>query len=407
MQDPRWPTFPPRNITLDCVVPDGKDPSRGSLRVRDTEGREYLDAINGIGCLPLGHAHPKWIAAIEDQMRKLVAAAATFYTEPQQAFAAEVVRRAPVKDGRVFIGNTGTEVTEASLKIATRATKRDVVIAFDRAFHGRTFGSIALTAKSAYRHPYVSILGEPDELFARMNVARATYGDLDAVAKLFSEYSGRVAMVCVEPIQGEGGIHPASKDFLLGLKELCEKNGACLGLDEIQSGSGRTGDFSAWTTICGDVDADIVWYAKAIGGGFPISAVVAKAELAEQMGAGSHGSTFGGNPLACAAGLATLRIMDEEKLLDSARNQLPTVRKIAEERPIPAVKEVRGLGAMIGIELGDADLAGRTVKAAQEEGLLVVLSGGTAVRWLFPFRAAQDDLREAWERLSRAVAKAG
>src|SRR5687768_2876208 len=153
MQDLRWPTYATRNLVLDGAVFDDVPPGRGSMRVRDQAGNVYLDAVGGIGCLPLGHGHPKWIAAVETQMRKLVAAAGTFWTEPQQALAGALAKRMLWPQTRTFIGNTGTEVTEASLKLALRATGRDVVIAFDRAFHGRTLGAIALTANKAYRQP--------------------------------------------------------------------------------------------------------------------------------------------------------------------------------------------------------------------------------------------------------------
>ncbi len=405
MQDRRWPTYALRNIVLDAFVPDAS--GRGSLRVRDTEGNVYLDAINGIGCLPLGHGHPKWIEAVHAQTKRLVAAAGPFWTEPQQVLAAEIVARSPVREGRVFFGNTGTEVTEGAIKVATRATGRDVIVAFDNAFHGRTLGSIALTGTKQYRDPYVSTLDEPDDRFARMNVARAPFGDLEAVAALFDRHRDRVAMVVVEPVQGEGGIRPATKAFLLGLRELCKKHGALLGLDEIQSGIGRTGSFAAATTLTGDdVDADIVWYAKALGGGYPVAACVARGDLAEHMIKGSHGSTFGGNPLACAAAVATLRIMEEENLFASAAEQLPTLRRLAAEDPIGAVREVRGCGAMIGLELGDAALALRVASQCQAHGLLATVSGGTAIRWLFPYRAGREELTEAWAAFRAAVEKA-
>jgi acetylornithine/succinyldiaminopimelate/putrescine aminotransferase len=405
MQDRRWPTYAPRNVTLDAFVPDAS--GRGSMRVRDTDGREYLDAIGGIGCLPLGHGHPRWIAALHAQMQKLVAAAGPFWTEPQQQLAAELVARSPVQDGRVFFGNTGTEVTEGAIKLATRSTGRDVIIAFDNAFHGRSLGSIALTGTKKYRDPYVSTFGEPDDRFARMNVARAPFGDLDAVEALLEEHGARVAMVCLEPIQGEGGIRPASREFLLGVRQLCRFHGALLGLDEIQTGSGRTGNFAAWTTLAGDADVDVIWYAKALGGGYPVAACVARGDLAEHMGKGSHGSTFGGNPLACAAGVATLQIMDEEKLFASAAQQLPTLQRIAAVAPIAAVRELRGCGAMIGIDFGDADFAGRVVTACHDHGLLATQSGGTAIRWLLPFRAGAEELGAAWTALRGAVQQAG
>lgn len=407
MQDRRWPTYPNRDIVLEGVAP-GHDPDgRGSLWLRDSAGREYLDAVGGIGCLPLGHGHPRWVAALAEQAAMLAAAAGPFFTQPQQRLVGELVARTPIPDARVFLGNTGTEVNEAAIKLALRATRRDVIVGFHRAFHGRTLGSIALTATPAYRDPYVSCLGEPDDRFARMNVARATFGDLDSVQACFGEHRDRVAAVFVEPVQGEAGIHPAEREFLVGLRRLCDEHGALLGIDEIQCGSGRTGHFAAWTTIVGDDPAlapDIAWFAKAMGGGFPVAACVTRASLAEHMSKGSHGSTFGGNPLACAAALATLAIMDDEGLQASAAAQLPTLQRIAAEDPHAKVKDVRGAGAMIGIEIvGDGEPAAPLAGLLQEVGVLVTICKGTTVRLLFPYRADEPVLRLAWTRLRECL----
>lgn len=409
MQDPRWPTYATRDIVLSGAAP-GRDPEgRGSLWLVDTEGREYLDAVGGIGCAPLGHAHPRWVAAIGEQASQIAAAAGTFFTLPQQALAHEITRRAGIPDARVFLGNTGTEVNEAAIKLVLRATGRDVIIGFHRSFHGRTLGSIALTATPAYRDPYVSCLGEPEDRFAHMNVARATYGDLDSVRAELERYRGRVAAVFVEPVQGEGGIHPASREFLVGLRRLCTEHGALLGTDEIQCGAGRLGTFAAWSTLVGDepeLAPDVAWFAKALGGGFPVAACVAKERFASAMTKGSHGSTFGGNPLACAAALATLQIMDDEGLLPAAAAQLPTLQKIAAADPHPRVAEVRGAGAMIGIEIageGEGEPAAPLGGILQGEGLLVTICKGTTIRLLFPYRADAAVLRDAWTRIRRGL----
>jgi len=410
MQDWRWPTYRPRNITFEQVVYEDDDPNRGGVRVKAADGTVYLDAVGGIGCLPLGHSPPRWVEAMTQQMKTLMIAAGPFWTEINQAFVERLVDLSPVEDGRVFVCNTGTEGTEATIKAALKATGRDVIIAFDNAFHGRSLGSLSMTANPKYRESYMTTLGEEGQTFARMNVARAPFGDLDAVAALMEQYEGRVAMVSLEPVQGEGGIHPAKREFLVGLHGLCRKHGALLALDEIQAGVGRTGDFTAWTTIVGDdpdLYPDIIWWAKALGGGFPIGAVVARGDVAAHMVPGTHGSTFGGNPLACRAGMTTLDIMDEEGLFESAGKQLGTLQKLAADAPISAVREVRGLGAMLGIEFGDSDRVTKLVAAAAEQGLLVTASGGTAVRWLFPYWADENILGEAWDKLSKAVAAVG
>ncbi|MBC8068863.1 MAG: aspartate aminotransferase family protein [Deltaproteobacteria bacterium] len=408
MDDLRWPTYANRKTLLDSAVFDDVAPGQGSMRVRDHDGNVYLDAVGGIGCLPLGHGHPKWIAAVESQMRRLVAAAGTFWTEPQQDLAHELARRVPLKDARTFIGNTGTEVTEAAIKLALRATGRDVILVLDRAFHGRTLGAIAMTANLAYRQPYVTCIGEEGSSFAHMNVARTPFGDLDALAAAFDRYAGRIAMLAIEPIQGEAGIYPSTREFLVGARELCTKNGALLGADEIQSGSGRTGHFLAWTTLVGDDPAlqpDLVWLAKAIGGGFPVAACVTTDALAQHMIKGSHGSTFGGNPLAAAAAVATLRIMDDDGLLATAAAQLPTLQKIAAGDPEPRVLEIRGSGAMIGIQIaGESQPAAPLADAMQKLGVLVTICSGHTVRVLLPYSAGVAELRQIWTTLRQALA---
>jgi acetylornithine/succinyldiaminopimelate/putrescine aminotransferase len=405
MQDWRWPTYRPRNITLEQVVYENDDPNRGGVRVKASDGKVYLDAVGGIGCLPLGHSPKRWVEAMTQQMNTLMIAAGPFWTEVNQTLAKRVVDLSPIDNGRVFFGNTGTEVTEAGIKAALKSTGRDVILGFEKAFHGRSLGSLSLTANPKYRAAFLSTPGDDGKRFAHMNVVRAPFGDLAAVEALFEQYADRVAMVCLEPVQGEGGINPAKREFLVGLHGLCRKHGALLALDEIQAGSGRTGDFSAWSTLVGDdVQPDIIWWAKALGGGFPIAAVVTREDIAQHMVPGTHGSTFGGNPLACRAGLTTLDIMRDDDLFARAGRQLSTLQSIASAQPIAAVREVRGLGAMLGIDFGDAELVTKLIGATAEQGLLVTASGGSAIRWLFPYWAGEQILGEAWDRLGKAVA---
>lgn len=405
MQDQRWPTYAPRNIVLEGAADD--DP-RGSLRVRAEDGRVFLDGIGGIGCCPIGHAHPAWRDAIAKQLGAIAAVANTFWTRPQQQLAARLSELFGIAGGQAFLCNSGTEATEAAIKLALRATGRDTIIAFDGAFHGRSLGAIGLTAKSEYRAPYVATLEDGDEpRFARSRVRRLPFNDADALREAFASEGDRIAAVFLEPIQGEAGIFPASKSFLLEARELCSRYGALLGLDEIQSGSGRTGRWTAWQSIVGDEAApDLVWLAKALGGGFPIGACIARPDLAQHMQPGTHGSTFGGNPLACTAALATLRVIEEEGLLAAAQAQWTTLQQLARQSPIGAVTELRGLGAMLGIQIGapQEQRAKAVGQALGEAGILTTVCGGHTIRLLFPYRAGAAELGAVWQAISKAVA---
>lgn len=408
-RDLRWPTYGAgRGITLDAAVPVDNG---GSLRVRDVEGKVYLDAIAGIGCAVLGHGHPLWLEAVERQLGKLASVANTFWTVPQQQLAARLGELFPIDDCRPFFANTGTEATEAAIKLALRATGREIIVVCERAFHGRTLGSIALTANPTYRDPYVTCMGEPASgRFATMQVLRVPFNDADALTAAFAEHGPRIAAVFMEPIQGEGGVWPADRSYLVHARELCTEHGALLGMDEIQSGCGRTGHWSAWETIVGNGDGDpkpdILWLAKALGGGFPIGACLTTEALAAHMGAGTHGTTFGGNPVACVSALATLRILEEEDLLEAAARQLPTLRAIAEREPNPEVTDIRGAGAMIGVQLGGLEdgRAKAIGDALMANGLLATTPGGHTVRLLFPYAAGEAELTEAWRAIAAACA---
>jgi acetylornithine/succinyldiaminopimelate/putrescine aminotransferase len=241
-----------------------------------------------------------------------------------------------------------------------------------------------------------------------MNVVRVPFGDASALDEVFDDYGSRIAAVFIEPIQGEAGIWPATKSFLLHARALCDRHGALLGIDEIQSGCGRTGQWSAWDSIVGDdAQPDILWLAKALGGGFPVGACLTTAKLAEHMGAGTHGTTFGGNPVACVAALATLRIIEAEGLLARAGAQRPTLDQIAADQPNPEVTQIRGIGAMIGVQLGAlADGRAKQINdALAEEGVLATTPGGHTVRLLLPYAADAGVLREVWAAITRACAR--
>ena len=211
MQDLRWPVYPRRETFLSAAE------SPASVRVKDSSGKVYLDAVNGIGCGVLGHAHPRWAAAISEQLSTLACAANSYRTLPQAEFGARLAEVMPLRDARVFFANTGTESTEAALKLALKCRPdRDMVLAFRGAFHGRTFGALSLTANAKYRDPYVDCHGEGnDDRFAHHRVVRANLNDVASIEEVFSRYGHRLAAAFIEPIQGEAGVFPATKAFLL------------------------------------------------------------------------------------------------------------------------------------------------------------------------------------------------
>lgn len=408
-QDLRWPTYALRELTLESVVPDER--GNGALRVCDLHGRTYLDAVNGVGCAPLGHAHELWVTAIHKQLQQLTSVANSFFTRPQQQLAARLAALLPVNRARVFFCNSGTEATEAAIKLAIKSTGRSTIIVFERAFHGRTLGALSLTANLNYRHPYVQCEGESEQAaFCQARVIRLPFNDMQRVRDVFASVGKQIAAVFVEAIQGEAGVYPATKEFLCTLHQLCRHHGALLGIDDVQAGCGRTGTWSAWTQIVGDdpqIRPDILWVAKALGGGFPIGACLAEEKIAQTMGKGSHGTTFGGNPLACTAALATLRIIEEEGLLHRAHNQLLILQEIAQKNPIAQVSEIRGAGAMIGIQIGEPSQQVATAvgnRLMHEHGILVTVCGGHTIRLLLPYRAGQAELVEIWTALAKICA---
>lgn len=402
MSSLRWPTYPSRNLRIE------RGTAPGSAYVLDDQGNKYLDCVAGIGCAVLGHGHAGWVNAVQEQLSKVICMANSYDSSPRDALAQRLIDISPVEQGRVFFANSGTESTEAAIKISLKATGKDTILAFDRAFHGRSLGSLALTSNPKYRAPYISGPGDALDRFAHCKVVRIPFGDEQALDAAFEQHHASLAAVFIEPIQGEGGVFPATREYLLGLRERCLKHKVLLAVDEIQTGIGRTGSWTAWEHLCGkDAPVDIIWYAKALGNGYPVGACVAREDLAQHMGLGSHGTTFGGNPGACAAALATLDIIESEGLLQSAGAQIGVLRELAKASPIPQVTEIRGVGSMIGIQFGERkDAIAKPMGAAMiEQGVLVTVPGGHSVRSLLPYAAKASEIQELWEALTRASQK--
>lgn len=312
-------------------------------RVVDADGKEYLDLLAGIAVNALGHAHPALTDAIAEQARRLIHISNFFTSEPQIELAERLLALAEAPAGSaVFFTNSGTEAIEAAIKLARR-TGRQRMVAAEGCFHGRSTGALALTHKASYREPFAPLIPQ---------VTHVPYDDSDALRAVFTDDTSPVGALFLEPIQGEAGVIPASSSYLRLARELCTRHGALLVFDEVQTGVGRTGRWFAHERA--GVQPDAMTLAKGLGGGVPIGALVTYGSVVSGLlTAGQHGSTFGGNPLACAAGLAVLRTIEADALLDNARavgDKLAAgIRGLAH----PRIAEVRGEGLLIGIGLRD------------------------------------------------------
>lgn len=335
--------------------------------VRDVEGREYLDLLAGIAVNVLGHAHPALVAAVSEQAAKLIHVSNFFTTRPQIELAERLVAASGGDgDTRVFFCNSGAEANEAAFKLARRTARPGVVVA-DGGFHGRTLGALSLTSKQAYREPFEPLVP---------GVTRVPYDDVEALRAAVDDTVGAVIL---EPIQGEAGVIEASPEYLRAAREVTRERGALLILDEVQTGVARTGEWFGFQTIAPEVMPDAITLAKGLGGGVPIGALVTFGAASTMFEAGQHGSTFGGNPLACAAGVAVMRTIEDERLREQARrlgeHLVAAVENLGDER----VVTVRGRGLLRGIVLRDP-LAQRVVVRAREAGFIINATGPDVIR---------------------------
>lgn len=351
--------------------------------VWDERGTEYVDFFAGIAVNALGHAHPALVDAVTTQLRTL-GHVSNFFTSGPQVELAERLVGLLGGNGRVFVSNSGTEANEAALKI-TRRTGRTRLVAMEGAFHGRTMGSLALTAKAAYREPFEPLPGE---------VTFVPYGDAAALAAAVDDTT---AAVVLEPIQGEAGVLLPPEGFLAEARAVTRRHGALLWVDEVQTGVGRTGEWFAHTRD--GVAPDLVTLAKGLGGGIPIGATIALGDTATLLQPGNHGTTFGGNPVACAAALAVLDTIEKESLLAAATargDQLAAVLGAG-----AGVTAVEGRGLLLGAQLV-TDIAAQVVARAQERGFLLNNTGPARLRFapaLTVTEADIDALGAAWAEI--------
>jgi 4-aminobutyrate aminotransferase len=356
-------------------------PVRGEgLTIEDIDGNLFLDFAAGIAVNSTGHAHPQVVAAIKEQAAELIHfSASDFYLPIYPQVCQELARIAPMSGrARAYLGNSGTEVVEAAIKLARFATKRPYIVAFLGAFHGRTYGSVSLTASKAKYHAGFGPL--------LPGIFHAPYGRVEDLRwfddVLFDKLApaSEIAAIIVEPIQGEGGYLVPENGFLQGLRRICDEHGILLIADEIQSGAGRTGRM--WAVEHWGVEPDILLTAKGIASGMTLGALIARAELLETWGAGAHGSTYGGNPVACAAALATIELLESGLVANAAArgDQALTALAHLRDRFPSLVTDVRGMGLMLGIEFDTPEHAEEVQWSAFQKGLLVLECGKSSVR---------------------------
>jgi predicted acetylornithine/succinylornithine family transaminase len=353
-------------------------------RVRDVEGREYVDLTGGWGVTAIGHCHPRLVEAIAVQAGRLMQTTNLFYTLPQLELAERLLGHVPEEIRRAFFVSSGAEAMEGALKLAHRATGRTQFVSTTRSFHGRTLGALSIIGQEKHRAPYQRIL--PEGTFV-------PFGDLEAARRAID---ANTAAFVVEPVQGEGGVHVPPPGYLAGLREATREAGALLVLDEIQTGIGRTG---RWLALEHEgVVPDVVTLGKGLGGGFPIAAFLCSEDVAKTVSLGDHGGTYAGNPLACAAADTVLRVIEEERLVERAAELggrvLARLERFAAEHPERAAGP-RGRGLLIGMELADVDRAAALPHRALEHGVLVNVTAGRVLR-LFPaLNIPEADLESA------------
>lgn len=348
-----------------------------------TDGRAYTDLLGGIAVSALGHAHPRLVQAITEQAGKFIHCSNLYYIEPQARLAKLLVENSCAD--RVFFSNSGAEANEGAIKLARLYFRkkgqpdRFEIITLEQSFHGRTLATIAATGQEKYRQPWTPLM--PKFKSVPMN-------DLPALESAITE---NTCAIMLEPVQGESGVHPVDATYMRQVRDLCDKTGTLLILDEIQTGMGRTGKLFAYEHH--GVEPDIFTLAKALGGGVPIGAVLAKEAVASAFEPGDHGSTFGGNPLACAAGLASVTAILEESLVQNSARMgaylLAELKKIATRKPV--LKESRGLGLMVGIQLA-IPIAKELNRSLLAAGYLLGTVGEDVLRLLPPLIISQADI---------------
>ena len=368
-------------------------------RLWDQAGREYLDAVAGVAVTNVGHSHPKIVSAISEQAGLLLHTSNLYSIDWQQRLAQKLTRLAGME--RAFFNNSGAEANETALKLARlhgwrKGIEQPMVVVMENAFHGRTLGTLSASDGPAVRLGFNELPGD---------FVKVPFGDLKALDKVQQRYGSRIVAVLMEPIQGESGVQLAPPGYLKAVRELCDRRAWLLMLDEIQTGIGRTGQWFAFQHE--GIVPDVMSLAKGLGNGIPIGACLARGKAADLFTPGSHGSTFGGNPLACRVGCTVLEIIEEQGLLENAKVQGEWLiaRLRIELADDPNVLAIRGQGLMIGIELKQP-IRDLTLIAARDHGLLINVTRGKTIRLLPPLTIDEREVEMIVRGVCRAVLSA-
>ncbi|KJH73776.1 aspartate aminotransferase family protein [Pseudomonas sp. ES3-33] len=365
-------------------------------RLWDQAGREYLDAVAGVAVTNVGHSHPKIVAAISEQAGLLLHTSNLYSIDWQQRLAGKLTQLAGMQ--RAFFNNSGAEANETALKLARlhgwrKGIEQPLVVVMENAFHGRTLGTLSASDGPAVRLGFSELPGD---------FVKVPFGDLKALERVQQRHGPRIVAILMEPIQGESGVQPAPPGYLKAVRELCNGYGWLMMLDEIQTGIGRTGQWFAFQHE--GIVPDVMTLAKGLGNGIPIGACLARGKAADLFTPGSHGSTFGGNPLACRVGCTVLEIIEEQALLENAARQGERLltRLRAELADNPNVLAIRGRGLMIGIELKQP-IRDLTLIAARDQGLLINVTRGKTIRLLPPLTIDEREVEMIVRGICRAI----
>jgi acetylornithine/LysW-gamma-L-lysine aminotransferase len=351
-------------------------------RVWDDSGKEYIDCTSGHGVAGIGHANPALVKAITEQAQNLITCTGSFYNPVRAQLMEKLIAISPNSLSKVFLCNSGTESIEAALKFARISTEKKEFVTAMRGFHGRTFGALSATHNPKYRQDFEPL------------VPGFTYIPFNNFEKLKTSVNDNTAAVLLEVIQGEGGVHPGTKEYFDNVQKLCHDRNIFLIIDEVQTGFGRTGKLFACEHF--DILPDIMCISKAMAGGFPLGAVLCSEDV--KIGSGKHGTTFGGNPLACSAALATLKEIVDKNLVEESFEKGKYFLERMVTYDLKIIREIRQIGLMIGIELKEKSQ--KYIQNLQDKGILVIAAGPNVVRLLPPLVISYEELDIVIEKLA-------